>query len=176
MPTPDSARSAFAEAFGVPATVVARAPGRVNLIGEHTDYSGLPVLPIAIDRALLVAAAPNESGLVDVRSEAFEGTARLSRSAPDDEVAAPWHRYLAGALAELAAVAPGQGAQVLVSGDLPPEGGLSSSSALTVGVIAALAAAWGAELPPEEVARLATTAERHVGVETGGMDQQVIAF
>lgn len=160
----------------MPATVVGRAPGRVNLAGEHTDYSGLPVLPIAIDRSLLVAAAPNESGLVEVHSEAFEGTARLSRTTPDEGVAAPWHGYLAGALAELTAVAPGSGARVLVTGDLPAGGGLSSSSALTVGVIAALAAAWGAELPPEEVARLATTAERHVGVETGGMDQQVIAL
>lgn len=176
MPTPDSARTVFAEAFGVPATVVARAPGRVNLIGEHTDYSGLPVLPIAIDRALLVAVAPDDSGVVEVRSAACEPAARLARNAPDEGVAAPWHGYLSGALTELAALAPGRGAQVLVTGDLPTGGGLSSSSALTVGVIAALAAAWGAELSPEEVARLATTAERHVGVETGGMDQQVIAL
>jgi len=123
VPTPDSARSAFAEAFGVPATVVARAPGRVNLIGEHTDYSGLPVLPIAIDRSLLVAAAPDDSGVVEVRSEAFEASARFSRADPDDGVAAPWHGYLAGALGQLAGVAPGRGAQVLVSGDLPAEGG-----------------------------------------------------
>jgi galactokinase len=176
VPVPDSVRRAFAEAFGVPATVIARAPGRVNLIGEHTDYSGLPVLPTAIDRALLVAAAPDRGGVVEVRSEAFEGTARLARSIPDEGIGAPWHGYLAGALRELAAVAPGHGAQLLITGDLPSGGGLSSSSALTVGVIAALAAAWGAELPPEEVARLATTAERHVGVETGGMDQQAIAL
>ncbi len=176
MPAPEPTRNAFAEAFGEPPAVVARAPGRVNLIGEHTDYSGLPVLPIAIDRALLVAAAPNDSGVVEVRSESFDPPARIRRDAPDAGIAGPWHGYLAGALAELAAVAPGRGAQVLVSGDLPAGGGLSSSSALTVGVIAALAAAWGADLPPEEAARLATTAERHVGVETGGMDQQVIAL
>lgn len=172
----DSIRAAFAEAFGAPPAVMARAPGRVNLIGEHTDYSGLPVLPIAIDRALLVAVAPNDSGLVEVRSEAFEPPARLSRNAPDQAVAAPWHGYIAGALAELAAVAPRRGAQVLIAGDLPTEGGLSSSSALTVGLIAALAAAWGAELPPDELAAIAAKAERHVGVETGGMDQQVIAL
>lgn len=174
--TPDTVRDAFGAAFGRQPVVVARAPGRVNLIGEHTDYSGLPVLPIAIDRATWVAASANDTGTVEVRSDQFEPPACLARSDPGGGGRAPWHGYVAGALQELAAIAPGKGADVLVSSDLPAAGGLSSSSALTVGMIAALSTAWGAALPPEEVARLAVTAERHVGVETGGMDQQVIAL
>lgn len=176
MPDLDSVRASFAEAFGSPPAVIARAPGRVNLIGEHTDYSGLPVLPIAIDRATWVAASANQNGVVEVRSEQFEPVARLVRTSPDAGANAPWHGYLAGALHGLAAIAPGKGANVLVVSDLPAAGGLSSSSALTVGIIAALAAAWGETLEAEEVAWRATTAERHVGVETGGMDQQIIAL
>jgi galactokinase len=65
---------------------------------------------------------------------------------------------------------------VFIDGDLPVASGLSSSSALTAGLIAALAACWEHRLEPAEVARLATVAERHAGVETGGMDQQAIAF
>ncbi len=176
MTTPDTIRGAFEAAYGRQPVVVARAPGRVNLIGEHTDYSGLPVLPIAIDRATWVAASPNDTDTVEVRSDGFEPFARLERSAPDRFARAPWHGYVAGALLELAGMAPGRGADVLVSSDLPAAGGLSSSSALTVGIIAALSMAWGAPLSPAEVAGLAITAERHVGVETGGMDQQVIAL
>lgn len=174
--TAESIRRAFLERYGVEPAVVARAPGRVNLIGEHTDYCGLPVLPIAIDRATFVAAGPAVGGVVRAASSAFPKTpAELPRSVPGHQ-SEPWHRYLGGALHELTAVAPGKGANVLIDGDLPTTGGLSSSSSLSVGVIAALAAAWGERLQPAEVATLATAAERRVGVETGGMDQQVIAL
>ena len=175
MASGENIRAAFQERFGVEAAVVVRAPGRVNLIGEHTDYCGLPVLPIAIDRATFVAAAPTEDGVLRAVSTAFPARAEIPRSAPRHQ-SEPWHQYLAGALQELAAVAPGRGANLLIDGDLPTSGGLSSSSSLTVGVIAALAAAWGGRLEPADVARLATTAERQAGAETGGMDQQAIAL
>lgn len=174
--TPDTVREAFASAFGGGPAVVARAPGRVNLIGEHTACSGLPVLAIAIDRATRVAASANDTGIVEVRSDQFEPPVRLSRNAPGADTLAPWHGYVAGVVRELAALAPGRGAIVLVSSDLPAAGGLSSSSALTVGMIAALCTAWGGALALEEVARLAIAAERHAGAETGGIDQQVIAL
>ncbi len=169
-----SIRTAFRERYGAEATVVARAPGRVNLIGEHTDYNALPVLPIAIDRATWVAAAPAPGGIVRAVSTAFRSPAELARSAPGHQ-SEPWHRYLAGALHELAEIAPGEGANLLIDGDLPASGGLSSSSALTVGVMGALAACWRSELPPAGLAVMAAAAERRVGVETGGMDQLVIA-
>ena len=176
MTTPlDQLRTAFEERFGRPPTVVVRAPGRLNLIGEHTDYAHLPVLPIAIERAVTLAAAPADGDAVTVVSAAFEGEARLERIRLTNGTA-PWHRYVAGALHQLLDLAPARGADVLVGGDLPSSGGLSSSSAFTTGLLAALAAAWGMPLDREDLVRRAIVAERHSGVESGGMDQAVIVF
>ena len=152
-----------------------RAPGRVNLIGEHTDYSHLPVLPMAIDRALIVTVTGNATGRVTAASESFEGVVDIVREEPDTRVRG-WGSYVAGALRELTDVAPGLGASIHIAGDLPGTGGLSSSSALTVGMVAGLNEAWGAGLDREGVVARAEAAERHAGVETGGMDQQAIAF
>ncbi len=174
MPSFESITSAFVEAFGGEPTALVSAPGRVNLIGEHTDYNLLPVLPIAIDRRLLLAARETPDGKVSVRSTAFAPPARIERSNPAHASAA-WQRYISGALSELGAMAPGKGADVLVDGDLPADGGLSSSSAFSVGLVAALTRAWGTPAEPSECAEIAIRAERHVGVETGGMDQRVIA-
>ncbi|MBE7520470.1 MAG: hypothetical protein HS107_14620 [Thermoflexaceae bacterium] len=175
-PSRDAIISAFAARHGEPPAAIFRAPGRVNLIGEHTDYSHLPVLPIAIERGLTVAAAPAPGGVVEAASSAFAGEPVIDRANPAATPAIPWSRYLTGALRELANVAPGRGARLLIDGDLPAGGGLSSSSALTVGVIAALAAAWDVPLPPGEIVRRAVVSERHAGVESGGMDQEVIVF
>jgi galactokinase len=172
---PDAARTAFAARFGVAPSAMVRAPGRVNLIGEHTDYCGLPVLPIAIDRALLIAASATDSPVLTAVSDSFHGEASLVRGAgrtPGE----PWHRYLTGALAAFGDAARGRGANIAISGDLPGSGGLSSSSALTLGVIAALSAVWGEAFDPAAAALAAGHAERTVGVETGGMDQLVIAL
>ena len=175
MTTEEPIRAGFRETYGIDTAVVVRAPGRVNLIGEHTDYSGLPVLPFAIDRVTYVAVAPTDDGRVRAISRALPRAAELPRNAPANQ-SEPWHRYLAGALHELLELAPGMGANILIDGDLPTSGGLSSSSALTIGLIAGLGRAWSADLPLEEIVGLATSAERRVGVETGGMDQQVIAY
>jgi galactokinase len=172
---PASLRAAFQSRYGMPAAVVARAPGRVNLIGEHTDYSNLPVLPIAIAQSLFVAAAPTADPVVRAASDAFDGEAAIVRADPRPS-GEPWHRYIAGAVAQLADVAPGRGADLLITGDLPSTGGLSSSSALTMGVLAALVTAWDLAFDPADLVRRAMVAERHVGVESGGMDQAIIAF
>ena len=120
-PTFDSIRERFVAVYGMPPAVVARAPGRVNLIGEHTDYSDLPVLPIAIERALYVAAAPAPGGEIEAQSATFDPSARFDRSESHPS-GAPWHRYLAGAIAQLADVDPGHGAKLLIEGDLPASG------------------------------------------------------
>jgi galactokinase len=175
MPFADSVRESFRERYGAPPPVVVRAPGRVNLVGEHTDYSELPVLPIAIERSTFVAAGATGEPVIRACSSAFAEPASIVRGDPHTS-GAPWHRYVAGALAEVADLAPGRGANILIDGDLPFTGGLSSSSALTAGIIAALAAAWDVALDPEEIIARSIVGERHSGVESGGMDQTVIVL
>ncbi len=171
---PGDARRTFEAAFGVASAALVRSPGRVNLIGEHTDYSLLPVLPMAIERAIYVAAGPTADRVVTARTSAHEGEERLVRSGGGP--AHGWARYLAGALRELEDIAPERGANLIIVSDLPAASGLSSSSALTLGIIAALTVAWGLPLDREDLTARAIRAERHAGVESGGMDQTVIAF
>ncbi len=171
---PAGARRTFFQFFGGEALTVVRAPGRVNLIGEHTDYSLLPVLPMAIERAICVAASPTADPVITARTDAYDGEERLVRNGGGP--AHGWARYLAGALRELEDLAPGRGANLSIVSDLPAASGLSSSSALTLGIMAALTAAWGLPLDREDLVARAIRAERHAGVESGGMDQAVIAF
>ena len=145
---------AFEARYGVGPEVVIRAPGRVNIIGEHTDYSDLPVLPLAIQRATYVAAAAGGGRRVWARSLAFEGEARLGWDDPLVDAAAPWQRYLAGAMLQLGQAA-GRGARLLVHGDLPSGGGLSSSSSLTMGMLGAMARVWELGLSPRALVDLA---------------------
>ena len=170
-------KAEFRQYFGEDAVVLVRAPGRVNLIGEHTDYSRLPVLPFCIQRSTWVAGRPTNDGVVRIHSRQMSPPARLHRAALAMAVPRPtWHRYIAGALTELVDLAPSGGAELLVDSDLPRLGGLSSSSALTVGLMLALDHLWQGSLARDELIARAIVAERHVGVEGGGMDQTVIVY
>jgi galactokinase len=176
---PAALRRGFEETHGAPPRLIVRAPGRVNLIGEHTDYSLLPVLPVAIDRGTLCAVAPTDDDRVIAVSCSFPGEVTIDRSASPPDAGLPgvgWGRYLHGVLHELADLAPGQGARILLDSDLPTTGGLSSSSSLTIGLLAALDGVWDLGLGLEGLVARGIVAERQVGVESGGMDQTVIAF
>lgn len=170
-----AAREGFRTHFGGEASLLVRAPGRINLIGEHTDYSLLPVLPAAIDRALVVAAGPSAAPRLRLASASFPEEALLALSGAGEAPPA-WARSAAGLLRELGDAAPGTGVDLFVVGDLPLESGLSSSSAFSCGLLAALDALWELGLEPETLAAMAAAAERHTGVETGGMDQLAIVF
>ncbi len=146
--------------------VTVSAPGRVNLIGEHTDYSLLPVLPMAIQKRLEIRARPSEDGAVEARSARFGGVFRSDRDGNP-----PWSRYLRSVV-DLAA--PRQGAVLTIDGDLPTTGGLSSSSALTVAALLAFFRLEGREPAPLELVDLADRAERATGTEGGRMDQTLI--
>jgi galactokinase len=168
----------FAASFGRRPEVVVRAPGRVNLIGEHTDYNGLPVLPMAIDRDVLIAAAKGEDRDVRLENTAVRFAPRAYRlKDPISPFAAgDWGNYhKAAAQGLLAALAPGAlgGGDFLVESNLPSGAGLSSSSALVVGSTLALLAVNDRSLAPLELAELTATAERYVGTQSGGMDQAV---
>lgn len=167
MAEPDENWGDFDVAGGVSST----APGRVNLIGEHTDYSGLPVLPMAIDRPVEISAAPNASRGLRIRSLAYPDSISLN-SSTILETLAGWHRYCFAAASVTDSLE--LQADVLVSGTLPSGGGLSSSSALTVGLISAFLKLRSIKASHDELVSLSVSAERMTGVAGGEMDQNVI--
>src|SRR6059058_5951173 len=157
----------------------ARAPGRVNLIGEHTDYNGLPVLPIAIDRDVLVAARRRDDDRVELANADPAFAPRRYRVGPAIPSSPPgdWANYHKAAAQALAAelarrnLARLPGGAFRIDGRVPAAAGLSSSSALLVACGLAHLALAGAELPRPELAELFARAERYVGTLGGGMDQ-----
>lgn len=162
--------SRFRDLYGTEPSVSVRSPGRVNLIGEHTDYSLLPVMPLAIDRAIHIEAGAGR--LVEAHSLSETDAISYPPDAPPRVEG--WHRYLVAAVSVLGRT--DLGVRLLVDGDLPSTGGLSSSSAFTVGVIAALDRLWQLGLGSQRYPDLAIAAERSLGVEGGAMDQTVISL
>ena len=145
--------------------VTATAPGRVNLIGDHTDYMGGPVLPMAVDLCTTVRAERGGS-TVELVSDREPAPLVLQLPVDDPRTVHPvWGRYVAGAAAVLDART---GLRGTITSTVPPGSGLSSSSALTVAACLAL----GATGTPAELAVTAQTAEiRANGVPCGVMDQ-----
>lgn len=171
----ERARAAFAEAFGRAPAGLVRAPGRVNLIGEHTDYNDGFVLPCAIGRQTMIAWAPRADGVVNVVAGDF-GAARdrFMIDAIDHHPDRGWRDYVRGMIAAMQARrSPVAGADLAIAGDIPQGTGLSSSASLMVTVGQAMHAAAGADLPdPAVIAATAQQAEnRFVGVQCGIMDQ-----
>lgn len=165
--------TAFRTEFGHAPEGVWTAPGRINLIGEHTDYNDGYVLPLALPLALTAAASRRTDGRVRFRSlqtgEGFEGA--VADLAPG---AVPgWAAYPAGALwALLDEGYPVDGLDLLVDSTVPRGAGLSSSAALSCATVLAAAALHGSAPGPAEVARLAQRAENDfVGMPCGIMDQ-----
>ena len=152
--------------------IVARAPGRVNLIGEHTDYNGGFVLPFAIDMDVRIAFWPTERPRVRLVRADDGQTVELDLTAlppPGDA----WHDYVAGtawALREAGQRLHGLDGRIVTS--LPIGSGLSSSAALEIVSAWALSGPAGPSVPPLALARIAQRAENeHVGVQCGLMDQ-----
>ena len=151
------------------------APGRVNLIGEHTDYNGLPVLPMAIDRAIRVDF--RVTGEAMVRLDSAEDRFARCEFRLDDPIGAAaqgdWSNYVRAAALGLGehGVELRRGIEGTVAGDVPIAAGLASSSALVVASALALLKANDVEIPRIELAALMARAERFVGLHGGGMDQ-----
>ncbi|GLC27410.1 galactokinase [Roseisolibacter agri] len=170
-PRTEHVRRLFAEAFGGEPAVIASAAGRVNLIGEHTDYNGGEVLPIAIDRRTVVAVRPNRGP--EWRAVSASETTRGRFDPAPRERAGAWWDYLAGVVSELAAAGVTlPTCDVAVWSDVPAGAGLSSSAALEVAFALAASALAGASREMEPLALLAQRAEvGFVGVNSGIMDQ-----
>jgi galactokinase len=161
------ATSLFQERFGSAPLVVASAPGRINLIGEHTDYNGGPVLPFAIERR--TAAAAGHADRWEVISAVDGWVHRLDVEDTGAE-AAGWTAYARAVIRTLARSGPlPRGGRIAVASAVPVGAGLSSSAALTVSLTRALLALAGRREPT-----YAFTAEHdEVGVHCGRMDQTV---
>ena len=175
MPRP--AIALFHEAFGSAPRAAASAPGRVNLIGEHTDYNGGPVLPIAIAQRTTAAVGPAEAGVLEAVSTRHRKVIRIRWQ---EELPKGWAAYVADVMRELwalEALPAGGGARVAVASDVPVGAGLSSSAALTVSAAKALSMLAGAKLTGRQLAGVAFRAEHdHVGVRCGVMDQTISAL
>lgn len=172
----DEVVRAFTDAYGEPPALVARAPGRVNLIGEHTDYNDGFVLPMAIDRAVWIALRPSEGGVVRVRSLDFGETQefRLDHLASDGN---GWIEYVQGMAWVMCKRSRAlHGWEGVTAGDVPIGAGLSSSAALELATARAFAAVSGLPWDAREMALAAQTAENQwVGVMCGIMDQMISA-
>lgn len=175
-------QKAFAQRFGRPATIAAVAPGRVNLIGEHTDYNDGFVLPMAIDRQSVVLLAPRDDRHAYLASTAFaevvtfpvdiDGTTIKHADIANDP--SHWSRYLRGVIAF--SYTP-QGFDLLLDSNVPLGAGLSSSASLEVGTATALEALGGYTMNPVNKALFCVMAEhRFAGAPCGIMDQFISAM
>ena len=166
----------FERYFGHPPTFVVRAPGRVNLIGEHTDYNDGFVLPIAIDRAVWIALRPAPAQHVILHALDLKQSAEFSLESLKHENQ-EWVEYLKGiAWALQQAGYPIEGWEGLITSDIPIGAGLSSSAALELASARAFAAVSGYPWEAIEMARIGQQAEREwVGVNCGIMDQMISA-
>jgi galactokinase len=170
----------FEQRFGAPPAFVARAPGRVNLIGDHTDYNDGFVLPMAIDRAVWIALRPRSDRRVTVHSLDFEEERSFDLADVGDLAhrSNGWVEYLRGiawALADAGEVLS-RGWEGVTAGDVPVGAGLSSSAALELATARAFAAVDELTWNPTAMARLAQRAENvWVGVNCGIMDQLISA-
>lgn len=166
----------FTQTYGRAPRWIAAAPGRVNVIGEHTDYNDGFVFPMAIERYTVIAAAPALKGgkQIQLRSTVEQTTARIDPGQPlKPEKKGSWSNYPLGVVAGLV----GRGVKVpgfdaLIHSTVPLGGGLSSSAALEVSTATLLEAITGQKLDPVEKALLCQKAEHeYAGMPCGIMDQ-----
>jgi galactokinase len=175
----DRVTAVFTEQFGHAPDLVVRAPGRVNLIGEHTDYNDGFVLPCAIGPANMVAISKRDDDRVDVVAADFDD-ARDSFALippPERNLSQPWADYVRGTLLVLQNDGHAlSGAKIAIAGNLPKGAGLSSSAALAVAVGKANLALNGIDIDNRRLAQIAQKAEcDFVGTQCGIMDQLISA-
>ncbi|MET0980844.1 MAG: galactokinase [Telluria sp.] len=170
------ASAVFQAAFDAAPSIVVQAPGRVNLIGEHTDYNDGLVLPCAIDYRTVIAARQRDDLVLRVVAADYDDAVDEYRlDAPIERLAAPmWANYVRGVVRELVERGlPMRGMDIVIAGNVPQGAGLSSSASLSVAVGMLFATLPGFEqVRPIDVALVAQQAENDfVGCKCGNMDQ-----
>lgn len=168
----------FESRFGAPPCAIAWAPGRINLIGEHTDYNAGLVMPAAIQMGIVVAVAPRTDDRLILFAADPEERFEAPLSAVRPVEAVRWANYALGAVAQLQlAGLPVRGFNMAFGGNLPQGAGLSASAALTCGVLLALCRLFNLERAPWQLVQMAQQAEHaFAGVQCGIMDMAICLF
>lgn len=163
----------FEQIFKQKPQVYSSAPGRINIIGEHTDYNNGYVLPTAIERRTHLLWAPRQSDEVLVFSENLNQDGKFNLKDLQPGSGRSWLKYVEGIFWVLKEEGEDlTGAEILIQGDVPLEAGLSSSASLEIGLLKGLLTLIKKEYPPQMVAKLGQKAENeYVGVRCGLMDQ-----
>ena len=176
----DAARihSHFVTHFGHAPQLIVRAPGRVNLIGEHTDYNAGFVLPAAIDRATFIAASPRTDRRVCVFAADLNESDEFAIDQIERSGLRPWSNYIRGMVRALQAAGHViDGADMVVSSSVPRGAGLSSSAALEVATGYVFQLFYNLNILGEELALMAQATENtFVGVNCGIMDQFIVTL
>lgn len=170
-----SVSDSFKKTFGVPPLITASAPGRVNLIGEHTDYNGGAVLPAALPQRVHVALAPQASATIAIKSSRFD--AKFKRPIGDHK-RGDWTDYAMGAVAKAAELGWLEGGlRLQIDSDVPDGAGVSSSAALITAILRAAAQIGGAATSPVAIAQHARAVENdYIGLPCGIMDQMAVGL
>ncbi|XP_029009053.1 N-acetylgalactosamine kinase [Betta splendens] len=172
-------KTTFETKYGEAPLFFACAPGRVNLIGEHIDYCGYSVLPMAIEQNILAAVSLNNSGkvqLANTNPQYKDFTVSCSEAIAIDRDNPKWHYYfLCGVkgIQEKFGIAPLAGMSCVVDGTIPPSSGLSSSSALVCCAGLVTMEANQKSTSKVALAEICAKCERYIGTEGGGMDQSI---
>lgn len=167
-------KSKFQTLFNHAPEITTFAPGRVNLLGEHTDYNGGLVLPVTIDLGIQITLSSRTDSSINIASSSFEGT--VSRSLKST-AAQHWSDYALGAVKKANALnLTSGGADIMIESNLPYGAGLSSSAALTVGLLKIFRNKSASNITDTQIAQYAKQIENEfIGVPCGIMDQMVIA-
>ncbi len=155
-----------------PHQIVIKAPGRVNIIGEHTDYNHGLVLPFAVDQSIFMVASPNTDSVIRVTAVDIGKEGSISFKKPDLGQSG-WMRFFAHAI-KVTGIESSTGLNLVFGGDLPIGMGMSSSSSLTCGFIYLLNELFDLNLCADQIIKLSSKAENMTGLEGGMMDQTTI--
>jgi len=179
MPASGPVRKLFEQTFSSTPTLLARAPGRIEVIGNHTDYNGGTVLGAAIDRSVDVAFRPRTDSVILLVSDILREVVRIDGQVVPQKGDASWANYPLGVLMALEkrGLKRDHGFELAVTSDVPTGSGLSSSAALELSSALVLCAHFGLELNRRELAMACQEAENDfVGMPCGILDQGVSAF